>query len=173
MEYTGDIKEGEIPIPKEDTVVCPDSDITEIFNGEISHDSDLVITEGEVVHWSEPKSDEDKLYGDEIYSYVEQMPEYPGGEAALIKYIRKNLRYPGDANGCPQGRVVVQFYIDTLGHVCAPRVYRGIGPAFDEEALRVVRLLPDFIPGEHDGKKVNVWYTLPVSFKLPDIEPVL
>lgn len=162
------IEEGEIDIIEEDTVACPDSDIIEIIQGEVFHDPDLVITKGEVVQLSEPESEGDKIYG-----AVEQMPEYPEGEAALIKFIKENLKYPEDADGCSQGKVVVQFYIDTLGHVCAPRIYRGIGPAFDTEAMRVVSLLPDFIPGEHGGKKVNVWYTLPILFKLPDLDPVL
>ena len=168
VECIENAEEGEIGIIEEDTVACPNSDIIEIIQDDVFHDPDLVITRGEVVQLSEPEYEGDKIYG-----VVEQMPQYPGGEAALIKFIKENLKYPEDANGCSQGKVVVQFYVDTLGHVCAPRIYRGIGPAFDTEALRVVRLLPDFIPGEHAGRKVNVWYTLPISFKLPDIEPVL
>lgn len=159
------IEEGEIEMLEEDTIACPDSEIIEIIQGEVFHDNAFLL-EGEVAYVQEKDPEEDR-----IYTTVERMPEFQGGEAALIRFIRENLKYPEDANGCAQGKVVIQFYVDTLGHVCAPRIYRGIGRAFDIEALRVVRLLPDFIPGEHNGKKVNVWYTLPISFKHPDIEP--
>lgn len=116
-----------------------------------------------MAHEQEKDSEEDR-----IYTTVERMPEFPGGEAALIRFISENLKYPEDADGCSQGRVIIRFYVDTLGHVCAPRIYRGIGPAFDMEALRVVRLLPDFIPAEYNGKKVNAWYVIPINFKLSE-----
>ena len=92
------------------------------------------------------------------------MPEYPGGQAALLKFIGDNLKYPKETVGCFQGSVRVKFYVDTLGHVCDPQIVRGLDSALDREVLRVVRLFPDFIPGQHEGKKVNVYMNLPINF---------
>ena len=97
----------------------------------------------------------------------EQMPEFPGGEAALMKFINENLRYPAAAieNGI-QGRVVVQFVVKKDGSVGDVKVIRGIDPTLDQEAIRVCKTLPKFIPGKQDGKPVDVWFTAPVIFKL-------
>lgn len=104
-------------------------------------------------------SDENK-----IYHVVEQMPEFQGGPGAMLKFISDNLKYPlGMADGF-QSRVIVKFYVDTLGHVCDPQIVRGSDSALDREVLRVVRLLPEFIPGRHEGKKVNVYMNLPIRF---------
>ena len=92
------------------------------------------------------------------------MPEYPGGQAALLKFIGDNLKYPKEMVGCFQGSIRVRFYVDTLGHVCDPQIIRGMDSALDREVLRVVRLFPDFIPGQHEGRKVNVYVNLPISF---------
>ena len=105
-------------------------------------------------------SDENKI----IYQFVEQMPEYPGGQAAMLKFIADNLKYPNDMMGCFQGSVIVKFYVDTLGYVCDPQIIRGLDSALDREALRVVRLFPEFTPGQHEGKKVNVYMNLPINF---------
>ena len=99
-----------------------------------------------------------------IYPFVEQMPEFPGGQAAMLKFIADNLKYPTEMAGCFQGSVRVKFYVDTSGHVCDPQIVRGLDSALDREVLRVVRLFPDFIPGQHEGKKVNVYMNLPISF---------
>ena len=105
-------------------------------------------------------SDENKI----IYQFVEQMPEYPGGQAAMLKFIADNLKYPTEMMGCFQGSVRVKFYVDTLGHVCDPQIVRGLDSALDREVLRVVRLFPEFTPGKHEGKKVNVYMNLPIRF---------
>lgn len=99
-----------------------------------------------------------------IYQFVEQMPEFPGGQAAMLKFIADNLKYPTEIAGCFQGSVRVKFFVDTLGHVCDPQIVRGLDSALDREVLRVVRLFPEFIPGQHEGKKVNVYMNLPISF---------
>ena len=104
--------------------------------------------------------DENKI----IYQFVEQMPEYPGGQAAMLKFIADNLKYPNDMMGCFQGSVIVKFYVDTLGYVCDPQIVRGLDSALDREVLRVVRLFPEFTPGQHEGKKVNVYMNLPIYF---------
>ncbi len=105
-------------------------------------------------------SEENKI----IYQFVEQMPEFPGGQTAMMKFIADNLKYPTEMMGCFQSSVIVKFYVDTLGHVCDPKIVRGLDSALDREALRVVRLFPEFIAGQHDGKKVNVYMNLPIHF---------
>lgn len=105
-------------------------------------------------------SDENRI----IYQFVEQMPEYPGGQAAMMKFIADNLKYPIEMADDFQSSVRVKFYVDTLGHVCDPQIIRGLDSALDREVLRVVRLFPEFTPGQHEGKKVNVYMNLPISF---------
>ena len=126
---------------------------------EKAKDSVITVTQNEVVSGTEDGTDEVK-----IYKVVEQMPEYLGGQAALLKFIGDNLKYPQEMVGCFQGSVRVRFYVDTLGHVCNPQIVRGQDSALDRELLRVVRMFPDFIPGQHEGRKVNVYMNLPISF---------
>ena len=102
-----------------------------------------------------------------VFTAVEQMPQFPGGEAELMKYIQKNLKYPPVAmENNIQGRVVVQFVVTKTGKIGEVKVARGKDPDLDKEAVRVVKSLPDFIPGKMNGQSVNVWYTLPITFKL-------
>ena len=101
---------------------------------------------------------------------TEQMPEFPGGQAALMKFINENLRYPATAieNGI-QGRVVVQFVVKKDGSVNDNiMIVRGVDPALDQEAIRVCKTLPKFIPGKQNGQPVNVWFTLPIIFNLSE-----
>jgi len=97
----------------------------------------------------------------------ERMPEFPGGNDLLMKYITDSLKYPGEAKSkgiC--GRVEVQFVITDQGKVEQSKVIRGSIPSFDAEALRVVSSFPNWIPGKHNGKLVPVYFTLPINFKL-------
>ena len=104
---------------------------------------------------------------DEVFMSVEKMPVFPGGEAALMTYVRDNISYPSVAEEKNiQGRVIVQFVVDTTGQVGDVKVVRSVDAELDREAVRVVQTLPRFIPGSRLGKPVNVWYTLPVNFKL-------
>lgn len=106
---------------------------------------------------------------DEIFMSVEKMPYFPGGEAALMTYIRNTIAYPPEAmDRNIQGKVIVQFVVDTTGQVGEVRVVRSVDKDLDLEAVRVVKTLPKFTPGTQFGKPVNVWYTLPVNFKLND-----
>ena len=103
---------------------------------------------------------------------MEQMPEFPGGQAALLKFINENLRYPATAieNGI-QGRVVVQFVVKKDGSVNDNiMIVRGVDPALDQEAIRVCKTLPKFIPGKRrdNGEPINAWITLPITFKLDE-----
>ena len=107
---------------------------------------------------------------DEVFRSVEQMPSFPGGDAALIKYLSYHINYPPMAmKNNIQGRVVVQFVVTKTGKVGEVKVVRGVDRDLDNEAVRVVRSLPDFIPGNMNGEPVNVWFTLPVTFKLQGV----
>ena len=102
-----------------------------------------------------------------IYKSVEQMPYFPGGEVALMRYLSENIKYPPEAaKNNIEGRVIVQFIIDETGEVGEIKVVRPISEEIDAEAVRVVKTLPKFEPGRQDGEAVSVWYTLPISFKL-------
>ena len=98
---------------------------------------------------------------------MEQEPQFPGGQTALLKYIADHIKYPTAAqeNGI-QGRVTVQFVVTKNGSVGQVRVVRGKDPDLDKEAVRVVKSLPKFTPGKMNGHPVNVWYTVPITFKL-------
>jgi len=105
-----------------------------------------------------------------VFTAVEQMPQFPGGDADLMKYISKNLKYPPVAmENNIQGRVVVQFVVTKTGKIGEVKVARSKDPDLDNEAVRVVKTLPDFIPGKMNGQSVNVWYTLPITFKLQGV----
>ncbi len=110
-----------------------------------------------------PKRDEN-----EIFKSVEQMPQFPGGDAALIKYLDSHIQYPPEAaKNNIQGRVIVQFVVDKTGEIGEVRVVRSVDKDLDKEAVRIIKTLPKFIPGRQNGQAVAVWYTLPVTFKLP------
>lgn len=105
-----------------------------------------------------------------VFTAVEQMPQFPGGDAELMKYIQKNLKYPPVAmENNIQGRVVVQFVVTKTGKIGEVKVARSKDPDLDKEAVRVVKTLPDFIPGKMNGQAVAVWYTLPITFKLQGV----
>ena len=104
---------------------------------------------------------------EEIFRSVEQMPQFPGGEAALMKYLSSHINYPAmAAENNIQGRVVVQFVVEKDGKVGDVKVVRSVDKDLDKEAIRVCKTLPKFTPGRQNGQAVRVWYTLPVNFKL-------
>lgn len=102
-----------------------------------------------------------------IFTVVEQMPMYPGGEAALMGYLRDNIKYPTVAaeNGV-QGRVVVGFVVERDGSITDVNILRGVDPSLDREAMRVVKSMPRWNPGKQNGSAVRVKYQVPVSFRL-------
>ena len=115
----------------------------------------------------------DTLTPDEpVFEVVEQMPEFPdGGMAGLMEYFKKNLRYPEEAKKAGmQGRVVVQFLINKNGAISDASVLRSVDRLLDAEAVRLVRSMPKWKPGMQKGKAVTVKYTLPVQFRLKDVE---
>jgi len=102
-----------------------------------------------------------------VYEVVEQMPVFPGGIQALMTYLKDNVKYPQEmAEKKIQGRVVVSFIIDKEGNVTDVKVAYSVSKQFDEEAMRVIRAMPKWVPGKQNGKNVNVRYNIPVSFKL-------
>ncbi|WP_320052090.1 energy transducer TonB [uncultured Acetobacteroides sp.] len=107
-----------------------------------------------------------------VFCYaVEMMPAYKGGTDSLFAFLARNTRYPQSGiENKKEGTVYVQFTIDSLGRVVNPRILKGIDPDFDAEALRVVRLMPPWIPGELLGKKANTDYTMPIKFRLTDVK---
>ena len=102
-----------------------------------------------------------------IYDNVEVLPEYPGGAAAMMRYLAQNVKYPQAAqeNG-RQGKVVVQFVVDTDGSIINAHVLTSVDPDLDKEALRVIKSMPRWTPGKQKGKPVRVKYTVPVNFRL-------
>lgn len=104
---------------------------------------------------------------DKTFDVVEQMPEFPGGQIAMLNFLNKNIRYPEAAHKAGiQGRVVATFVVEKDGSISNAKVMRSIDPLLDAEALRVISSMPNWIPGKQDGKPVAVKYTVPVSFKL-------
>jgi len=99
------------------------------------------------------------------YQFVEQMPEFPGGEEAFREFLFKNLVYPPEAqqNGI-QGTVYASFFVEVDGSISDATVVRGIDPLCDDEALRIINLMPNWIPGRQNGKAVRVKFTLPIKF---------
>lgn len=102
-----------------------------------------------------------------VYNTVEQMPEFPGGNEGLAKYMLKTVRYPAKAQEEElEGRVMVGFVVDAQGKVTDAKVEKSLSPETDAEALRAVKAMPDWKPGQQDGKPVSVKFLLPVTFKL-------
>lgn len=103
---------------------------------------------------------------EEVFTVVETMPQFPGGEAALRKFLADNIRYPtlAQENGI-QGKVVVEFIIGKDGGVYDIVISRSVENSLDKEALRVVGLMPKWSPGKKNGKIVKVKYYLPVMFR--------
>ena len=103
----------------------------------------------------------------EPFMYVEERPEPQGGDAGLLKYIAENVIYPDVAReNNIQGKVIVKFCVTARGGIDMVTVMKGVDPALDEEAVRVVRTLPAFKPGKQGGKAVPVWFTVPINFRL-------
>jgi protein TonB len=104
---------------------------------------------------------------DEVFTVVEQMPEFPGGEAAMNAFLDKNLQYPSMAKEQGiQGKVWIGFIVDKFGNVSNVEVLRGIGGGCDEEAARVVSIMPRWVPGKQSGRPVIVKFRFPINFTL-------
>lgn len=104
---------------------------------------------------------------EETLTVVDVMPQYPGGDRELLKFIAQSIKYPTDAQEAGvQGRVICSFVVDKKGNIVEPKIIRGIDPSSDAEALRVIGMMPRWTPGRQDGKAVRVLYTVPITFRL-------
>ena len=102
-----------------------------------------------------------------VFDTVEQMPEYPGGMQAMIEFLQTNMKYPEDAaKQKVEGRVMVQFVVETDGSVADVHVAKQVFPSLDAEAIRVVQAMPKWMPGKDKGKVVRVKYNLPIVFRM-------
>ena len=151
------------PVAENLTIVDNEADVEE---------TDIASTEdvGQAVEikYVAPTVEEEEPEEQTIFEVVEQMPEFPnGGQAGLMQYLAKNIKYPTIAqeNGT-QGRVVVQFVVNKDGSIVDATVLRGVDPYLDKEAIRVINSMPKWKPGMQRGKPVRVKYTVPVMFRL-------
>lgn len=102
-----------------------------------------------------------------VFDTVEQMPDYPGGMQAMIEFLQTNMKYPEDAaKQKVEGRVMVQFVVETDGSVSDVHVAKQVFPSLDAEAVRVVQAMPKWTPGKEKGKVVRVKYNLPIVFRM-------
>lgn len=115
------------------------------------------------------KIDSAKTIKDTIYTAVDKMPQFPNGDSELMRFLCMNIKYPVRAQELGiQGKVIVQFVINADGKVGAFKILRSVDPLLDNEAIRVLKLMPKWLPGEQNGEKVAVYYILPVVFKAQD-----
>jgi len=164
------VREQELPPPPPPRTIV--SDIINIVedNVKIEDDFDFDLPdEDEDIDFVDTDFDmpDDVDEPDEIFLIVEKMPEFPGGEPALRKYIAENIKYPPLAQENDiSGKVYVRFVVTKTGAVGEVQVVRSVDKLLDDEAVRVVETLPNFKPGQQRGKPVSVWYTVPIDFQL-------
>ena len=153
-----------VEMPKQTTQLEIVEDDVEVEDIEINAE----VEQNEVIEeYVAPEVVEDEVVEQEIFKIVEEMPSFPGGEAKLMEYVGKNVKYPQIARETGiQGRVFVNFVVEPDGSVSNVTVLRGIGGGCDEEAMRVVKNMPKWKPGKQRGKPVRVQYMLPVNFRL-------
>jgi TonB family protein len=115
------------------------------------------------------KIDSAKTIKDTIYTAVDKMPQFPNGDSELMRFLCMNIKYPVRAQEFGiQGKVIVQFVINADGKVGNFKILRSVDPLLDNEAIRLLKLMPKWLPGEQNGEKVAVYYILPVVFKAQD-----
>jgi protein TonB len=160
------------PPPPEPEVQAPEFNVVD--NDQVIKDEFLPVDVGDNENaaqdaYTAPPEEEPEqaIKEEEIFISVEKMPEFPGGETELYKYLNKNLKYPDIAKEQNlQGRVYITFVVEKDGSIANPKVARDIGGGCGEEALRVVRNMPKWTPGKQRTQTVRVQYTLPVIFQL-------
>lgn len=173
-----DIEQEEIPITEQEVTPppppppppAPEIEIVE-DDEEIEEEVEIMDVEAEmetkIEVFEAPIEEEEEEAAPEIFTIVEEMPAYPGGDGALYSFISSQIKYPAIAvdNGL-EDKVIVRFVVDEKGNVSQVTVARGKYDMLNEEALRVVKQLKGFKPGKQRGKPVKVWFTLPVVFQL-------
>ena len=166
-----------ITLPEKKTVPPPPAAVTkaeiiEIVEDDADIEEDIMASTEDNVEWVdideydvvtvEPEPEEE-----EIFMVVEDQPEFPGGTAALLEYLRKNIKYPAICReNNIQGRVLVTFIVNKDGAIVEPEVVKSVNPSLDKEALRVISQMHNWKPGSQRGKPVRVKYTVPVNFRL-------
>lgn len=165
------------PVIKKDEEVKPDEELktqdelmstkTAIGTFDVKGNDDAngeILKVKEVIAEPEPPKHEEE---NKVFDIVEQQPMFPGGPAALMKYLSEHIKYPvvAQENGV-QGRVTVQFVVEKDGSISDVHVLRGVDPSLDKEAVRVVKSLPRWTPGKQNGITVRVNYRVPVLFRL-------
>jgi len=152
-----------VPKVVEDTVetgLATQDDLSMKGNVEAPPEEEIKIEEPkeQVIQQEAPK---------EIFTVVEEQPGYPGGDEARIKFLQENIKYPEEAKELGvQGKVFVTFVVEVDGSITDVRVLRGIGAGCDEEAVRVVKSMPRWVPGKQRGQPVRVQFNLPIKFTL-------
>lgn len=152
------------PPPQQTTVIEIVEDDVEVDDIEIDAETD----DDEEIEEQEIKEEEDELdKEEEIFVFVEDQPGYPGGDAARIKYLQENIKYPEIAKESGvQGTVYVTFVVEKDGKITSVKILRGIGGGCDEEAVRVIKRMPRWKPGKQRGRSVRVQFNMPVRFVL-------
>lgn len=165
------------PVIKKDEEVKPDEELktqdelmstkTAIGSFDVKGNDDAngeILKAKDVIAEPEPPKHEEE---NKVFDIVEQQPLFPGGPAALMKYLSENTKYPvvAQENGV-QGRVTVQFVVEKDGSISDVHVLRGVDPSLDKEAVRVVKSMPRWTPGKQNGITVRVNYRVPVLFRL-------
>lgn len=111
--------------------------------------------------------EEAKNVNEQVFVFVEQQPEFPGGNQAMMDYLIRNLKYPEDAvQNKIEGRVILQFVVGRFGEIKEAQILKSVSESIDQEALRIIREMPRWKPGKQNGRAVNVRYTMPLMFKL-------
>ncbi len=157
------------PPPEPETVLSDVIEIKEnteeVQTADFSTEDDA--NKGVEIHEVVQQVEEEEPEEQKIHVVVEKMPEFPGGEEAMKRWILKNLKYPliAQENNI-QGRVVCQFVVNSDGKIVDVQVARGVEASLDAEAVRVIKSMPAWNPGRQGGKNVRVKYTLPIRFKL-------
>lgn len=152
------------PAPVQQTTIIEivDDDVEIEDEIEIDVEADQEMEIEEYIPVEEEEEDEAQ-----IFTVVESMPEFPGGEAKMKQYLVKNLKYPQMAKESGiQGKVYVTFVVEKTGHVTDVKVLRGIGGGCDEEAIRVIKNMPNWNAGKQRGKSVRVQFNMPIVFRL-------
>ena len=110
---------------------------------------------------------QDVIKDEDVVAVADEMPNFPGGTKALIDNVYSKIEYPADAVAKKvEGRVIVRFIVTKSGEAVQPSISKGLYPSIDKEVLRVVKNLPKFSPGKLKGQPVNVWYAIPITFKI-------
>jgi protein TonB len=162
-----------IPITEQNTPPPPPPpppaapEIIEIVENEVEVEDIVIDTEIDVDEMVEVFEEEEEIVEEEVFTIVESMPEFPGGQKKMFEYLGKNIKFPpaAKANGI-QGKVYVNFTIGKSGEIRDIKILRGVHELLDKEAIRVIKAMPKWKAGKQRGKAVSVSYNLPINFKL-------